>query len=144
MNDFWFRLYQLLKNAEKVTLGPTIPYVIGAYRLKFQVDDFGISDLLTILTNGPINSRITYCNNIEAYVLTADSYVCNSREESSKNSYLSYGGGLGSQGNAITILTAEYNSELKESRFSRNQEGTEWLEFSEEDKLLINCVSQLI
>jgi hypothetical protein len=101
MNDFWFRLYQLLKKAEKVTLGPTIPYVIGAYRLKFQVGDFGVSDLLTILTKGPVNSRITYCNNIEAYVVSTDSYGNNSRGESSENPYLSYGGGLSSRENAM-------------------------------------------
>lgn len=144
MNDFWYHLYQLLRKMKELKNGPTVLFLIGAYRLKFEKPEFGFEDLFSVLSNGPINTRIEYCSTIEAYVLTTNSYP---NQDSDKvpdfgSYHVSYGGGLSSKKNAVSTLTEEYSAELVDAKFTRIHNGKEWVweKFTEDDVLMIKQI----
>ncbi len=135
MADFWLRLYRALRKDRWVSNGPTIPFLIGAYRIRFGNHEFSIEDFLSVLRAGPEHSRIMYCNDTDAYILTVDDYFNyhNPDMPSGPEGYLSYCADLTSTKNAIAVLTKEYESWLQTSQFSWERgKIPPWQEFDNE------------
>lgn len=154
---FWYKLISFLKSQNKIRLGLTIPYIIGAKTI------LGESNVITkksieILLNEIINSStenipfFQECRDIRQYVIGVidknhtdtvikyESFLSNANGD--KKLYVlgdasDFGSSVGEISQKLNEL---YLSALMEKRFSWDRNEKEWRPFSEDEKEIIKAL----
>ena len=151
---YWYKLIKRLNAEHLITLGPTIPYIVGAYEINDAEDSMTIHDLLYEILNSETDevALIQKCPDIGKHIIyLKDRNFCtrfmqkeisfhNKKRE--KRLFVTQNAlGLGATlEDVIQSLNNEYEKYIKEHKFSWDKNKLSWTEFTEEQKDFIKSI----
>lgn len=134
---FW-KEYINIYCIEKGQTGLTIPNLVGSVRINTDFTEYTIKDLLTEIIEEEFEIKISYCNDIDEYVIgkfknwnsPKNFYQNINSIYYSKNQFKK---SINELNHLILEFEIHYNDKIKNKTYSKDEKNNTWIKTTEED-----------
>lgn len=125
--------------------GLTLPYIIGAIRLKLQDESYSIADFFNELPDVDVDIKISSCEDLEEFV-----FGTFKREDAPKKYYSQVNSiyysknqiDINTYDELISFFKENYSNKIDNGLYSKNYYTKEWSDLDKEDIEFLNSIKE--